>query len=118
MIFANSTRFRARAIAAILAAVMFTALAVAGSAPWAAEQPTAAMASARADKMASRKHTNDVGIIGQWLAMSDAGANPTILRGAHTGKEIALFQSTSDPQKQGATRPLPTQSQIRRSVWL
>ena len=73
MIFANSARFHRRVIAAIVVAVIFTAFAVTGSATRAAEQPTASPAegSARADKMASRKNKNDIGIQGHGFVASN-----------------------------------------------
>jgi probable HAF family extracellular repeat protein len=77
VIVANSKGVRRRVIATSVAAVVFTALAVAGSATWAAEQPTASMVSARADKMASRKDRNDVGIRGHGF-VTDNGVFTTI----------------------------------------
>jgi uncharacterized membrane protein len=73
MISTNSARFHRRVIAAIVVAVIFTALAVTSSAAWAAEQPTASLAegSARADEMAPRKNKNDVGIQGHGFVASN-----------------------------------------------
>ena len=79
MIFANSARFCRRVIVAIVVAVIFTAFAVTGSATRAAEQPRASPSRIQldADKMASRKNKNDIGIQGHGF-VADNGVFTTI----------------------------------------
>ena len=80
MALVNNTSIRRCGTTAIVAAVVFTLLAVASSLPaGAAAQPTPspAEASARADKMAARKNKNDIGIQGHGF-VADNGVFTTI----------------------------------------
>jgi hypothetical protein len=88
IMFANSTKFCRRGIAAVVAAVVCTALTVASAVPaWAAGPPTADTAEAPAapgasatlgQSMASRKPGSTVGIRGHGFVQDADGTRTTI----------------------------------------